>query len=238
MTSWARRPGTSSWPATTPTRPSTTPARPSTRARGWRTTRCSTMCSGRWRCSTATPEAGTRLLRWRLLEVREATLDIQGDRAGQRADIEAMAELAEAQDDDRRRAHAAWRRSALAQRIADYAAMEAAARQAVEWAGRAGDAELRLLAQRMLAMSLAFQGRPAEGRGHCARDPGRGARAGAAPGRRFVPECARRDRRDAGRRGRRARARPAIARRLSGGRRPAQRGHRARQHRRRLARAR
>ena len=111
-----------------------------------------------------TPAAGTRLLRWRLLEVREATLDIQGDRVGQRADIEAMAELAEALDDDRRRAHAAWRRSALAQRIADYAAMEAAARQAVEWARRAGDDEIRLLAQRMLAMSLAFQGRPAEGR--------------------------------------------------------------------------
>ena len=111
-----------------------------------------------------TPGAGTRLLRWRLLEVREATLDMQGDRVGQRADIEAMAELAEALDDDRRRAHAAWRRSALAQRIADYAAMEAAARQAVEWARRAGDDEIRLLAQRMLAMSLAFQGRPAEGR--------------------------------------------------------------------------
>ena len=111
-----------------------------------------------------TPAAGTRLLRWRLLEVREATLDIQGDRVGQRADIEAMAEIAEAQDDDRRRAHAAWRRSALAQRIADYAATEAAARQAAEWARRAGDDEIRLLAQRMLAMSLAFQGRPAEGR--------------------------------------------------------------------------
>jgi hypothetical protein len=91
-------------------------------------------------------------------------LDSQGDRVGQRADIEAMAELAEAQDDDRRRAHAAWRRSALAQRIADYTAMEAAARHAAEWAGRAGDAVLRLLAQRLLAMSLAFQGRPAEGR--------------------------------------------------------------------------
>jgi len=112
----------------------------------------------------ATPEAGKRLLRWRLLEVREATLDIQGDRAAQRADIEAMADLAEAQDDDRRRAHAAWRRSALAQRTADYTAMEAAAQQAVAWAGRAGDAELRLLAQRMVAISLAFQGRPAEGR--------------------------------------------------------------------------
>ena len=109
-------------------------------------------------------EAGVRLLRWRLLVVREATLEFQGDRPGQRADIDAMAALAESHDDDRQRAHAAWRRSALAQRVADYAAMGAAAEQAVEWARRAGDDETRLLAKRMLAMSLAFQGRPAEGR--------------------------------------------------------------------------
>ena len=32
-----------------------------------------------------TSETGTRLLRWRLLEVREATLEILGDRAGQRS---------------------------------------------------------------------------------------------------------------------------------------------------------
>jgi predicted ATPase/class 3 adenylate cyclase len=108
--------------------------------------------------------AGAPLLRWRLLEVREATLDMQGDRAAQRADIEAMSALAEALDSDRGRAHAAWRRSAWAHRIADYATTEAAARQAVEWATRAHEAELRLLAQRMVAMSLAFQGRTAEGR--------------------------------------------------------------------------
>ena len=165
-----------------------------------------------------TPGAGTRLLRWRLLEVREATLDIQGDRVGQRADIEAMAELAEALDDDRRRAHAAWRRSALAQRIADYAAMEAAARQAVEWARRAGDAELRLLAQRMLAMSLAFQGRPAEGR-VIAEEALAEARALAL--RRVEGLCLNAlgvIARDAERRRRRASAGPAIARRLSGGR--------------------
>jgi len=111
-----------------------------------------------------TSETGTRLLCWRLLEVREATLEILGDRARQRRDIEALGELAEALDDDRRRAHAAWRLSALAQRIADYAAMETTARQAVEYARRAGDDEIRLLAQRLLAMSLDFQNRPTEGR--------------------------------------------------------------------------
>ena len=108
--------------------------------------------------------ADTRLLRWRLLDAREVTRDIQGDRVGQRADIESLAEIAETLDDDRRRAHAAWRRSALAQRVADYTAMEADAQRAVEWASRAGDDEIRLLAKRMVAMSLAFRGRPAEGR--------------------------------------------------------------------------
>jgi len=110
-----------------------------------------------------TPAASRALLHWRLLVVREATLDIQGDRPGQRADIDAMAEAAEALADDRRRAHAAWRRSALMQRIADHPAMETAARLADAWAARAGDFELRLLAQRLLAISIAFQGRPAEG---------------------------------------------------------------------------
>ena len=110
------------------------------------------------------PATNTRLMRWRLFEVREVTLDMQGHRVEQRADIDAMTELAEALDDDRRRAHAAWRRSALAQRLADYVAAEAAARQAAEWARRAGDDELRLLAQRMLAMAHIFQGRPGDGR--------------------------------------------------------------------------
>ena len=110
------------------------------------------------------PGAGVPLLRWRLLEVREATLDIQGDRAAQRTDIEAMAALAEVLDDDRRRAHAAWRRSVWAHRLADYPTTEAAARQAVDAATRGDEDELRLLAQRMVAMSLASQGRPAEGR--------------------------------------------------------------------------
>ena len=109
------------------------------------------------------PGTGTAPLRWRLLDVREATLDILGERTAQRADIEAMAELAEALDDDRRRGHAAWRRSVWAHRLADYAATEAFARRAVDSAARAADAEIRLLAQRMLAMSLAFQGRTHDG---------------------------------------------------------------------------
>jgi hypothetical protein len=122
--------------------------------------------------------------------VREATLEIQGDRAGQRADIDAMAELAEAQDDDRRRAHARWRRSAWAQRIADHAAMEAARGRPSNAASRAGDAELRLLGQRLLAMALAFQGRPAKAQRSPKRRWPKRARWRCA-GRRAVPERAR-----------------------------------------------
>ena len=68
-----------------PMRPSTTLARPSTRARAWPTKRCWTMCSRALALLNSTSETGTRLLRWRLLEVREATLEILGDRARQRS---------------------------------------------------------------------------------------------------------------------------------------------------------
>ena len=43
-------------------------------------------------------------LRWRLLDVRELMLDLQGRRAEQRSALDAMQPLADALDDDRRRA--------------------------------------------------------------------------------------------------------------------------------------
>ncbi len=109
----------------------------------------------------ADPSTDTRPLRWRLLVTREATLYIQGDRAGQRADIAAMDILADKLDDNGHRAHAAWRRTVLALLLGDWPAMEAAARRAVEWAQAPGSAagdELRLLAQRLLALALYCQG--------------------------------------------------------------------------------
>ena len=110
------------------------------------------------------PDAGTLLLRWRLLEARETTLDMQGNRVAQRSEVEAMEAVAEALGDDRRRALAAWRRSVLSQHIADYPAMEAAARQAVEWSCLAGDVELRLISQQMLATTQAIKGDLAAGK--------------------------------------------------------------------------
>ena len=97
-------------------------------------------------------------LRWRLLVVRELTLNTQGKRAEQRAALDALQSLADALDDDLRRAHVARRRGMLALRTADYRAQESAARQGIAFAERAGDAESRLDAQRLLADALAAQG--------------------------------------------------------------------------------
>ena len=97
-------------------------------------------------------------LRWRLLVVRELTLNTQGRRTEQRAALDALAQLADVLDDDMRRAHAARRRSLLALRVADYRTQESAAREAVAFAERAGDAESRLDAQRLLADARASVG--------------------------------------------------------------------------------
>ena len=102
-------------------------------------------------------------LRWRLHDVRERTLELQGKRAEQRADIDALLALADALDDNRRRGEAAWRRSDLALRVGDYTAQESAARQTMALAERAGDQVLRLRGQQRLASSLILQGNVAAG---------------------------------------------------------------------------
>ena len=98
------------------------------------------------------------LLHWRLLDVRERMLDLQGRRTEQRIDIDALQQLADAMDDDGRRGEVAWRRSDLALRTADFRAMESAARQAMVLAERAGDGLLGLRAQHRLANALANLG--------------------------------------------------------------------------------
>jgi tetratricopeptide (TPR) repeat protein len=103
-------------------------------------------------------------LRWRLLAVRERALDLQGLRAAHQADIDTMQALAEALDDDDLRADAAKRRSYLAVRIADTATQVSAARQAMVFAERAGNVEIKLRAQNLLASGLCDQGDVASGR--------------------------------------------------------------------------
>jgi class 3 adenylate cyclase/tetratricopeptide (TPR) repeat protein len=96
-------------------------------------------------------------LHWRLLRVREQTLELQARRDEQGTDIDAMMRLAETLDDDARRAYAAWRRSYRGMRMADWPTTESAARQGMAFAERAGDDGLRLHALRLLAVSLAHQ---------------------------------------------------------------------------------
>ena len=119
--------------------------------------------TGLGHAKASTPVAALRL-RWRLLCARERTLDMQGRRKEQRADIDALDMLADALDDDHRRAHVAWRRSIIAMRTADWEACESAARRAMALAARSGDHALRLRGQRQLASALASSGNPESGR--------------------------------------------------------------------------
>ncbi|MEO8123586.1 MAG: adenylate/guanylate cyclase domain-containing protein, partial [Burkholderiales bacterium] len=98
------------------------------------------------------------LMRWRLLAVRERSLDLQGNRAEQAVDIEALTQLAEALSDDALRAEVAWRRCDIAVRMGDFRTCESAARQAIALADRAGAIELGLRALQRLVLARTFQG--------------------------------------------------------------------------------
>jgi tetratricopeptide (TPR) repeat protein len=106
-----------------------------------------------------------QLLRWRLFDVRERTLDLRGRRTEQQSDIDAMQALADALGDNRRRCEVAWRRSTLAMRTGDFHAMENAASQAVALAEGVGDVLLELRGQHRLALALAYLGNVADGHG-------------------------------------------------------------------------
>jgi hypothetical protein len=102
-------------------------------------------------------------LRWRLLGVRDQTLELQARRDEQASDLDALDQLADLLDDDRRRAEVALRRGIRAMRMADWAAMERVARHGQACATRAGDDGLRLRALRLLATAQVFQGDIAAG---------------------------------------------------------------------------
>jgi class 3 adenylate cyclase len=107
--------------------------------------------------------ADTLELRWRLLFVRENALNLQGHRAEQRLALDDLQRTADALNDDGRRAYAARRRSLLGLRTADHRAQEAAAREALAFAERAGDVESKLEAKRLLADALGSLGDSAGG---------------------------------------------------------------------------
>ena len=66
------------------------------------------------------PPVAAMQLRWRLLLARERTLDLKGQRREQRVDLDALDVLADALDDDGRRAYVAVRWSVIAMRTADW----------------------------------------------------------------------------------------------------------------------
>lgn len=111
----------------------------------------------------AAPGPDRQLRRWRLLDVRERTLDLLGQRSEQQTAIAALQGLADALGDDRRRCEVAWRRSTLAMRTGDYATMERAARLAMALARRVDDALLELRGQHRLALALTYLGDAAGG---------------------------------------------------------------------------
>jgi len=108
--------------------------------------------------------ADAHALRWRLHDVRERTLDLLGRRSAQRDDVGALTALAEALDDDGRRAEAALRHAKLARRTGDNKTSEAEGRRAIALATQAGVEELALLATQVVAATMAYRGEVAAGR--------------------------------------------------------------------------
>ena len=108
-------------------------------------------------------------MRWRLLASRERTLDLQGRRVEQRADIDSLGELAESLDDDDLRGEVAFRLADIAMRTGDNVGSEREARHALAIAERQGSVELALRAEMKLAIALANQGRPVEGQAIASR---------------------------------------------------------------------
>ncbi len=113
-------------------------------------------------------------LRWRLLQARERTLEVLGERDSQGADLDAMDRVAEALGDDVRRAYAAFRRAYRAMRMAAWGDCEQSAWRAVALIDTAlasrthspgpadtegGLQELRLLSLRLGGMAMVNQGR-------------------------------------------------------------------------------
>ena len=95
--------------------------------------------------------ADQRALRWRLLKARVRMLEVIGQRAQHRADLDALLALADELGDDARRADAHLGATLWAMFSADFAAMKASARLAMGCAARAGDPAMRLQAMRYFA---------------------------------------------------------------------------------------
>lgn len=101
---------------------------------------------------------GSHELRWRVVALRERSLDKQGKRKEQCTDIDTLEALAERFDDDTRRAEAAWRRADIALRTGDYRTQSVAAQRALRLAESAGAVALMLRSQLRYAQALMLLG--------------------------------------------------------------------------------
>ncbi len=97
--------------------------------------------------------------RWRLLAVRERYRLTQGDRAAHAADLNALAALAEALDDDERRAQVALRQASAFRVAGDFVASEGAGRHGLALAQSAAAAAPHTVAlHNCVALALVGQG--------------------------------------------------------------------------------
>jgi predicted ATPase/class 3 adenylate cyclase len=98
-------------------------------------------------------------MRWRLLAVRESHRLYEGDRAAHQADLDALAAIAEAQDDNQSRTAVALRRATALRIAGDYVAAEAAGRQGLALAQPLQASPHAVALHHSLADSLIGQGR-------------------------------------------------------------------------------
>lgn len=96
--------------------------------------------------------------RWRALLGRATVLDLRGERESQKADIEALLELAEAVDDDARKAEAHYHRMRYAAAMSENQQVLSEADQAIAAARRAGNVAIELHAMGAKTVHLTRMG--------------------------------------------------------------------------------
>jgi len=95
--------------------------------------------------------------RYELLLARERVYDVQAAREAQRRELAALEQLAEALDDDRRRAEVALWQANCAFDLPDYPSAVVAAQRAVRLAHTAGDVHIEAAGYQIWARALTFQ---------------------------------------------------------------------------------
>lgn len=96
--------------------------------------------------------------RWQALFGREATLEVLGDAGAQKADIDALLELAHAIGDDHRLAEASFRQALCVGLAGDLPLAMQAGQQAIDAAQRCGDEAIEIKSLALMAIAELFRG--------------------------------------------------------------------------------